>query len=244
MYSQAIKIVREELKLTQAKVAQRLGVSSRTIALWEGVSGKNLSAADEAFIQQEFLEPLLGPMLARRCRIASQAIPSEIVGIRFVDALRNLSIRLPSAIYIRELSRPPALTEYSEIPLGLKPSQTTYSLRSGQILNLAGEGIQDHPEKRFPTRYNNHCSLGITESLLRVPYLHPTDQGPRPILMLSFENKLKVDEQEIIISDKAVFSSKEVTEAQALVQRFTLQTEEGERRSVLEILEAFNLSKN
>jgi DNA-binding XRE family transcriptional regulator len=73
-------------------------------------------------------------------------------------------------------------------------SLTTFPLQSGQILNLAGENITNHSNKRIPGRRNPHYNGQTCHSLLHVPYHIPHVSGPRPVALFSLQNKLEKDE--------------------------------------------------
>ena len=70
-------------------------------------------------------------------------------------------------------------------------SLTTFPLQSGQLLNLAGDNISNHLNKRIPGRRNPHYHDQTCHSLLHVPYHLPHKSGPRPVALFSLQNKLK-----------------------------------------------------
>ncbi|MGA1825554.1 MAG: helix-turn-helix domain-containing protein [bacterium] len=73
-------------------------------------------------------------------------------------------------------------------------SQTTYPLHSGETINLTEDEIINFPHKRFPGRGNLFYHDQLCHSLLHVPYHIPNETGPRPVALLSLENKLERDQ--------------------------------------------------
>ncbi len=72
-------------------------------------------------------------------------------------------------------------------------SLTTYPLRSGECIRLAGDDIDASSHKRVPGRVNHFYHDQLCHSLLHVPYHIPDVHGPQPVVLLSLENKLERD---------------------------------------------------
>jgi hypothetical protein len=102
-------------------------------------------------------------------------------------------------------------------------SLTTYPLKSGEIINLTGKQISEHPEKK--RRWNRTAPFlkgGFCESMLHVPMFTPSLSGPRPVLLLSFENKLNLIQDAIISSssENMIFSEEDERVAVNLAKEF------------------------
>jgi len=195
MTGAGLRRLRDVAGLTQAEAARDLGVSVRTVAGWEA-DERALPAAEAARLKDLLLEPILGPMLARRCELAYLAVPSEVVSIWYVDHASAEAVRLASAHRIQDLGVPtPARREFDTtrhaVSLRISRSLTTWPLRSGELIELSGDAIQEHPQKRQQRhRFGFDFAQGRCESLLFVPYFVASPGGPEPVLLLALENRI------------------------------------------------------
>ena len=172
--------------LTQAEVAALFGVSTRTIAGWESASAKSFTNLETKTISQLFLPFLLEQKIKDMAEQAFDAIPSELVTIWLVDKEECFTV--------------PKTTRQAFAPDGNIPktvcslweeSLTTYPLRTGETLNLAGDAIIHHKAKKNKSNRASYLFQdGLCESLLHVPAFIPSSRGPQPILLLGLENKL------------------------------------------------------
>jgi transcriptional regulator with XRE-family HTH domain len=199
--------LRKKCGLTQADVAQRLGVTPRTIAGWEASqkSHRSFSGPETRAITDLFLDLVLQRPLQAWAESAFQKLPSELVSIWIV---RNQQcVLLPKTARFQNFGDekdpdsplPGALLVLPLVNLGL----TTTPLRSGELMNLAGDDIQFNPNKKDKTsRAAFYLWNGIVESLLHVPAFVPTAAGPLPVLLLSFQNKLDAAGRVIVASTR------------------------------------------
>jgi len=224
MYSDTFASLRKKAVLSQNDIAQALGVSSRTIFGWENADPpRELSRSDSQAISQLLMPLLIEDQLGDMCEQCFAAIPSELVAIWIVD--RHNCLLLPKATRYHEIEknqRREILTATCVSPL-VHLSLTTWPLRSGETLNLAGDAISHHPKKKYRLNRTSHVFLhGICESMLHVPTFTPSAQGPLPILMVSFENKLDPDGKVIVPVEGTtlVFTEDDVKITAALADEF------------------------
>jgi transcriptional regulator with XRE-family HTH domain len=195
MNTQQLAEIRKKVGLTQSAVAEALGITDRTISAWESSEPpKDLSAIESRALCELLRSMLLGDALDDMCERAFAALPSELVAIWLVQ--RQECILLPEAVRyqdIKENRRRDLADALVAAPLVVE-SLTTYPLRSGETLNLAGDAISHHRAKKYKgTRASHVLQGGVCESLLHVPEFIPSDRGPLPVLLLSLENKLDAD---------------------------------------------------
>lgn len=192
--------LRKAANLTQAAVADALGVGVRTISAWESSDPpKDFASIEAQAIHDLFCPLLLENRLRDQLERAFAAIPSEFVGIWFVEGIE--CILLPGATRVNDGSTGRRLDLPSAqciAPL-VNESLTTYPLRSGAVLNLAGDAIIRHKAKKYKASRASHVFHGgICESLLHVPAFEESASGPHPVLLLSFENKLDANLQVLV----------------------------------------------
>lgn len=188
--------LRKQAKLTQAIVANKLDVTPRTIASWESrESDKKFSQIETSAIQDLFLPHILDKKLKDMTSRAFSEIPSEFIAIWIVkrNHIKDADCILrPEAIRFEQLSNKP-VQQHS--PLCVKPltevSLTTLPLQKGKLINLTDDEISCHTAKKYPGRKAAHFNDGLCESLLHVPAMLITNNGPIYPLMLSLENKLR-----------------------------------------------------
>lgn len=192
--------LRKAANMTQADVADALGVGIRTISAWESSDPpREFGPIEARAIHDLFAPQLLQSRLADQLERAFAAIPSESVNIWIVDGIE--CILLPGASRTHDLVTGKKLDVPSAqciAPL-VNESLTTYPLRSGSVLNLAGDAIIHHKAKKYKASRASHVfRSGICESLLHVPAFEESASGPHPILLLSFENRLDGNHQVIV----------------------------------------------
>jgi DNA-binding XRE family transcriptional regulator len=223
-----ITILRERADYTQAKMAEVLSVSTRTIAKWESETDDLISPIYAAICQTSFENLILAPILRNCTMNIFHEVPTELVAIwlvrysifpirydiKYVYPFSNTNFW--ELILHENTARYQCLCNREEKPIKCnwyafcdgnqtlhndrvhknlqQTSLTTYPLQSGQILNLAGDDISNHPCKRIPKRNNPHYHDQLCHSLLHVPYHLPHVSGPRPVALFSLQNKLEKDE--------------------------------------------------
>lgn len=195
MNSDQFTQLRKRTRLSQAEIAVDLGLSARTIANWEAADPpRQFSLLETNGLRHFFLPRVLEDVLGRLCEEAFDAIPSELAAIWLVEDAECLL--LPAAARFQDLEtrrRRQLTTATCTAPL-VDTSLTTEPLRSGKLINLGGYHITQHKAKRYRrTREAPFFRSGRCESLLHVPAFIPSSRGPRPVLMLSLENKLGPD---------------------------------------------------
>ena len=183
--------LRRKADMTQADIATALNLTARTISHWEANQDRVLSAIEEGAVYDVFRSKIIEGQVSEMCDVAFAAIPSEVVSIWVME--RAECVLLPGASRIHDLVRNARYNVPSIMcvsPLVIE-SLTTYPLRTGELLNLSGNKILDHPAKKYKkSRAAQHFAGGICESLLHMPAFTPSPHGPLPVLLLSFENKL------------------------------------------------------
>jgi hypothetical protein len=216
--------LRKAANYTQSAVAAALGVGLRTVSAWESSDPpREFGRIETQAIRDLFFPILLGDRLRDQTDRAFAAIPSESVGIWIVE--RSECTLLPTASRIHDLVNNARLDMPSAecIAPMVDESLTTYPLRSGVPLNLAGEGITRHKAKKYKANRSSHIFHGgICESLLHVPAFRESANGPQPVLLLSLENKLD-ENNRVIISDPGVtqiYSGEDLEIAKALAEEF------------------------
>ena len=210
--------LRKRVNWTQSRLAAEMKVSVRTISNWESSDpDKQLSECDSQNICRLFQPLLLEETVREMTRQAFDAIPSEQVALWLVEETECIS--LPKTTYLH--FSPDTEMAQSSAPLVIE-SLTTYPLRSGETLNLAGDAILHHRAKKYK---HNRASFifkgGVCESLLHVPAFVPSPNGPQPVLLLSFENKL--DGESVIVPGPGVtqvYTREDEKTANSLVQDF------------------------
>ena len=193
MNTEHFKHLRLKSGLTQSEVAELLGVSSRTIAGWESSSTKNFTDLEAKALSQIFQPILLVQKIKDMADQAFNAIPSELVTIWIVEKEECFTLPETTRMYFA-----PGNCLPKTICSLMQESLTTYPLRTGETLNLAGEAIKEHKAKKNKSNRASHLFKGgLCESLLHVPALIPSSRGPMPILLLSLENKLERQKNEL-----------------------------------------------
>jgi transcriptional regulator with XRE-family HTH domain len=195
MNSDQFTQLRKLTQLSQAEIAVELGMSARTIANWEAADPpRDFSRLETNGLRHFFLSRVLGQKLSDLCDEAFEAIPSELAAIWLVKEGECLLV--PPAARFEDLEthvRRQLTTATCTAPL-MDTSLTTEPLRSGKLINEAGHHITQHKAKRYRrTREAPFFHGGRCESLLHMPAFIPSSRGPRPVLMLSLENKLDPD---------------------------------------------------
>jgi DNA-binding XRE family transcriptional regulator len=189
--------LRSKAGMTQAAVADALGVTPRTICAWETASPpRELTTMEAHAVRNLFCRNLLEEPISRMCEEAFQAIPSEMVAIWLVQ--EQDCILLPAAARYHDVqmgtlsvsARRNMQSAQCVAPLVVE-SLTTYPLRSGETVNLAGDAILHHRAKKYKqSRASPIFQGGLCESLLHVPAFTESARGPTPVLLLSLENRL------------------------------------------------------
>ena len=210
--------LRKKVNWTQAQVAAELKVSIRTISNWE-TSGaeKQLSECDGKNICRLFQPLILEETIREMVKQAFEAIPSELVALWLVEEMECILLSNTTYLYFS----PEVDMAQVSAPLVIE-SLTTYPLRTGETLNLAGNAILHHKAKKY--KHNRAYFLfkgGVCESLLHIPAFIPSPTGPQPIPLLSLENKLK--ENEVIATPPGVtkiYTEQDEETAKFLAQDF------------------------
>ena len=210
--------LRKRVNWTQSRLAGELKVTVRTISNWEASDPeKQLPECDSRNICRLFQPLLLEDTIREMTRQAYDAIPSEQVAIWLVDETE--CVCLPKSTYLP--FSPLIEMAQASAPLVIE-SLTTYPLRSGETLNLAGDAILHHQAKKYK---HNRASFifrgGICESLLHVPAFVPSPNGPQPVLLFSLENKL--DGEQVIVACPGVtriYTQEDEDTARLLAQGF------------------------
>lgn len=220
--------LRKKVGMTQSDVASALGLNVRTIASWEAADPKRTLTQIEARViselfQQRLLDSQVGerPPLKEMCQQAFDAIPSEVVALWLVH--ERDCILMSYASYLAPKLHDKLIPSHTSISPLIIESLTTYPLRSGEILNLAGDAILHHKAKRFKqSRVGQFFKDGICESLLHVPAFTPSAHGPLPVLLLSFENKLDRESNVIVPKpgETTRYTKEDEETAKALAQNF------------------------
>ncbi len=210
--------LRRRAGLTQEEIGKRLGLTGRTIASWEACDPpRNLSLPEVQAIRWICQPLLLSEPLEEMCRQAYQAVPSELVAIWVCQ--QGECLLLPSGL--RSSEHPEGHSGLIVIAPLTDVSLTTWPLRAGELLNLAGEAITRHPAKRLPGRTTQLAAGGQVESLLHVPAFAPGPQGPRPLLLLSLQNKLNGDGRVHAAGEEMqLYTADDEHRAQSLVREF------------------------
>jgi DNA-binding XRE family transcriptional regulator len=210
--------------MTQADVAEALGVRSRTISSWETVD-RPFSRIEAHAICGLFMSRVFGPPLTDMCEQAFQAVPSEVVTVWLVK--ESECILLPEASRKHDLdhdARMDVQSPQATTPLVIE-SLTTYPLRSGKTLSVAGDAITTHPAKKYKGgRAGHQFRDGRCESVLHVPAFTESARGPKPVLLLSLENKL--DEKHKVITAEPgitrIYSRQDEEAAEGLAGQFKM----------------------
>jgi len=223
-------VLRDKVKMTQAEVANRLGVTSRTISAWESANPPKIVTHAEALaIRGLFQSPLLEPRLSEMCTRAASEVYSEIAAIWLVEDADCVLLR--GAAHYYESDRPIGKRSRRGIEMGesrlhlVQPSLTTHPLRSAERLNLGGDAITRHPEKRHKKNRATHLAAGgICHSLLHIPAFTPSPKGPHPVLLLSLENKMDEETGSVIErgdgETEPVYTAEDESLAERLAQEF------------------------
>lgn len=193
--------LRKKTGISQEVVAQALGLTNRAIARWETKDmDKSLAPHEATAMRELFRASILEGQVRKMVHQAFDAIPSELVNLWLVDNLECILLPNTTRQHYMEDLHMPLVTS----PLAIE-SLTTYPVRSGEPLNLAGDAIVNHQMKKYKKNRASHMFKdGQCESLLHVPAFIPSIRGPQPVLLLSFENKM--DE-----NGKVIMAGKEIT---------------------------------
>jgi len=182
--------------------------------------GKNIvhirGAVNHSIISTDFTcKKIEGNDFAR----AFDAVPCEMVSIWLVD--NEEFFTLPG-------TTKRAFGQSGDLPKTIcslsKESLTTYPLRTGEKLNLAGDAIINHKTKNNKSNRASHLFKdGICESLLHIPAFIPSPRGPQPILLLSLENKMAGIDSVVIKAQpdaEKIFDDNDVAKAVELAEEF------------------------
>ena len=222
--------------LDPEKVRVALGIDQATVARWddEGLQDQKFSHEEARAIRIFFLTD----RIIKCCDRAFDAIRSEAVAIWLVveESTSGLPrppqkncVLLPNASRIHLLGegrRMPQPNVRFETPL-INKSLTTIPFTSGSLLNLGGDAITEHRDKKHKqNRANFIFKGGICESILHVPAFVESGDDRYPVLLLSFENKL--DEQGRVIvrapGDRTpVYTAEDDSKAVRLAEEFKEQ---------------------
>jgi len=223
MDSREFKLLREKAGMTQADLAEAMGTTVRTISGWE-VSDppRGLSSVECQMLQRLFVPHIIEPSLVQMTDEVFSKIPSELIAIWLVHGMD--CVLLPRGVRIHDFEtrqRSVVPSPYCVSSL-VQVSLTTYPLRTGETVNLAGESICEHPAKKYKNRAGHHFHWGMCESLLHVPTFIPSPRGPQPVLLLSLENKLKPDETGPIAAKggESIYTPEEARRAHELADSF------------------------
>ncbi len=230
MDTKQFKDLRAQSELTQNDVARSLGVSVRTVAAWEKEiePARDLSIADASMIRSIFRDIVLSKPLESISETAFNLIPSESVTLWLVQ--RDECIALPAGSRSHDLERNVKFDVPDPIfisPMGVD-SLTSYPLKSGEVLNLVGDAIADHPKKKYAgCRASKHLQSGQSESLLFVPGFVESTRGPLPIVLICWENKLDGQARVIVPGQKdcEVYTDADESEARKLVKSAVAELE-------------------
>jgi hypothetical protein len=210
---------------TQATIAHALGVSLRSVSAWESAGEpKQFSPIQARGIQELFMPKLLDEPLMKMTEEAFLVLPSEISAVWLV--WEDDCMLLPSGVRRHDFhtgGRSEVSSPRCVSPMRVD-SLTTWPLKAGEIVNLAGSGILAHPAKKHrENRAALHFRGGVCESILHVPAFAPSPKGPRPVLLLSLENKLDLDGEDVLVAGEEaepLYSDEEVDCAERLAQAF------------------------
>jgi DNA-binding XRE family transcriptional regulator len=228
--------LRKMANLTQDETAKELGVKVRGISTWE-TSIKSLALIEARAIRALFLPLLLDGRLREICEQTFTAVPSEVTSVWLVQD--RDCILMPSASRIQDFTRKERMDVPSPqcIASLYSESLTTYPLRSGEMVNLAGDSISHHKAKKYREGRSGHQFRGgICESLLHVPMFIESAGGPQPVLLLSLENKLD-EQQQVIVASAGV--TRLYTAEDEHLARCLAQQARDELRPVLELLDMY-----
>jgi len=191
---------REAAGLDPALVASRCRLDVTTVSAWDSqaAAGQVLPDRHAATIRG-FLHEALCDLLKNLCEDAFKKVPSEYVAIWLVVDQREC-VLFPGACRNQDLV-PFRVAAKENVEIRVRrddQSLTAYPLfRSRKLLNLAGDAIKEHEEKKHRSRANAVFSGGICESLLHVPAFYNGESNSAPVLLLSLENKL--DKKQVIV---------------------------------------------
>ncbi len=203
MKSDILSYIREHNNKTQSDFSRELGVSTRTIANWES-SCTELPISISHLIKANYMEDILSPHLKSFVEIAFKQIPSELVDVWIIE-LRQSCILFPYGYRLAKVSNDKEEGKFSlknqrEVlsPTMLIPLKdkglTSYPARTGKTVRLAGINILNDERKRHKhTRMGIHFADGVCRHLLHVPALVETGQGPCPVGVICFQNKIDLE---------------------------------------------------
>lgn len=217
--------LRENTGITQATIAEALGVSIRSVSAWEsGQQRKEFPPIQARAIQELFMPSLLSEPLMNITEEAFSAIPSEISAVWLVRG--EDCMLLPAGVRRHDFetgARSEVPSPWCISPLAID-SLTTWPLKTGETINLGGNRILSHPAKKHKqTRAGLHFRKGVCESVLHVPAFTPSHRGPQPVLLLSLENKLNEHRDDVVVpGDEAqqVYSDEEQCQAKTFAEAF------------------------
>jgi len=189
MDGSSLKLLREKAGISREELARLFDVSIRTLSSWESSSGKHrlgkpyIAASHSVFARRLFKPVLLG--IASK---ASTIAPSEFVCVWMVCGMQVVLYADVALHTISPSGRQEFFNDEISKPLGEK-SMTVAPLQAGEIINLSGDDINKHPEKRLKNRHSHYFADGICQSLLHIPLIIRTSLGPRPVALLALENR-------------------------------------------------------
>ncbi len=225
MNTQDVAALRQKAGLSQAALAQALGFASRTVAAWEATDPPRvLSEIESRALRGIFRTRILEDRLVDMCEQAFSAVPSELVAIWIVEG--SECVLLPRATRYQDLQRGTRRDIYAQQSTAqlAEESLTSFPLRTGETLNLAGDAILHHKAKKYKgNRAHHNFQAGICESLLHVPAFTPSPRGPSPVLLLSLENKVTPNGEVIKAKpgELSVYSDSECDVAKKLAAGFS-----------------------
>lgn len=184
-----LKVLREKAGISREELARLFDVSIRTLSSWESSSrkhrlGKPYITASHSIFARRLFQPILKEIASKASTIA----PSEFVGVWMVCGMQVVLYADVALHTISPSGRQEFFNDEISKPLGEK-SMTVAPLQAGEIINLSGDDINKHPEKRLKNRHSHYFADGICQSLLHIPLIIRTSLGPRPVALLALENR-------------------------------------------------------
>lgn len=240
MRGKDIKLLREksEIRYSNREMAQLLGINERTLINWEN-SDDELSPPYQVFLGQLFEDVVIKEAQQILNRLFD-VVPAEHMALWFYLGHGKIVLFRNSA---RHQNISGALNEsYSffndEIIKDLDDtSLTTAPMAYAVTINEAGDAICNHRYKSFAgkgTRYVHYLHNRSLESIVKLPRFI---KGPKPLYLLSVENKLAAvgDSYQVIPADgsgQKIFTEEDV-------ESLILALEKEESEGLIDLLTMF-----
>lgn len=210
-----LKKFRDFFSYSQSDIGNILSVTQRTVAAFEAEKEKRITPPYANLLRDAFDGSILPPIIRGVTNKIFAEMPCEFIGLWIgrqrnsfpAEELIELILHENSARFYCNIDEQEKCQWFNNVLCtkqnhvcfcrneyilkDLKQNNlTTWPCRNGKPIYLTGEAISNHPFKRIPGRYNHYYKYTRVESLCHIPLFEMGISSPKPILLLSMENRL------------------------------------------------------